>query len=276
VDVGNFQQQPDDFTVGRGALDLTLGGNPQQWSRRQLATLSGKVQQSFYSDGSAEYTLSGMFNWQYDLGGEWAEQINYSHVEQHGFAPLSMDYAGDDDVVTYQLVKAVTDRERIDLNTGYDFFGHYWQNAQVDYEYMPTKNTKLTLQGGYDLQNHLAEPVGVMWTHVNGVAFYVSLATQYDPSGQGLTETTGQLNWQIDPLWHVTANAGFSGFSRTFDILDLQISRKIKCLMGTLTYSKELNQLMFGVSILAFPSPGQPIGVTQTGQQFQPLAGQYY
>jgi hypothetical protein len=276
VDMGNFQEQPEDITVGRGAFALTLGGTPQQWNSREVSTLTGKFQQSWYSDGSAEYTFGGVADWQYDLGGEWAERVDWQYQAQHGFAPLSMDFNGDEDAVTYQLVRAVTDRERIELSTGYDFYGHFWQDSQFDFEYMANKNTKLTLQGGYDIEDHVAEPVGLIWTHVNGQAFYLSLASEYDPSGQGLTQATGQLNWQINHLWHFTMNAGYSGFDNSFDVLDIQILRDLHCLMGSLTYSKELHQFMLGVSIKAFPSPSQSFGVGPTGQLFQPLAGQYY
>lgn len=275
-DLGRFEQQPADLSATRAALDLRLGGRQQRWGKRQLATLSGRFRQSAFSDSSAQYLLAANLDWQYDLGNWWQTRLYYSHAETHGFAPLSLDYGGKTDSVNWQLVRALTDRQRIEMTTGYDMVGDFWQDAYLRAEFMPSRRTKLSLQTGYSIEQSLWRPLGLIWTQVRRPDLYLTLASEYDLTGQGLTRATGQLDWQVNRLWRVAMAAGYTGFSGQLDTLDVQVQRDLHCLMATLTYSKALQQIMIGLNIKAFPSPEQIIGIGRGGQQFQPLPGQYF
>ena len=274
--LGQFEQQPDDLNVSRAGLDLRLGGNQQRWGKRQLATVSGRFLQSFYTDSSAQYVLAGDLDWQYDLGNAWQTRLRYDHSEVHGFAPISLDYGSKCDSFSWQLVRAITDRQRIELNTGYDAVGHFWQDAYLRAEYMPSRKNKLSLQTGYSLEETAWRPIGLVWTHVSRPDLYLTLATEYDLAGQGLTRATSELDWQVNRQWRVAAVSGYTGFGKQLDTLDIQVQRDLHCMIGTLTYSKALNQIMVGISIKAFPSPEQIIGIGRGGQQFQALPGQYF
>lgn len=271
---GQFEQQPDDLDVGRAGLDLRLGGNQQRWGKRQLATISGRFLQAVYTDASAQYILAGDFDWQYDLGDAWQTRLRYNHSQVHGFAPISLDYGSTSDYFSWQLVRAITDRQRIELNTGYDAVGGIWQDAYLRAEYMPSRRNKLTLQTGYSLEQTQWRPLSVVWTHVRQPALYLTLAAEYDPAGQGLTRATGQVDWQVNRQWRVAAISGYTGYSKRLDTLDVQVQRDLHCMIGTLTYSKALDEIMVGITIKAFPSPDQIMGIGRGGQQFQPLPGQ--
>ncbi len=274
--LGQFEQQPADISVGRVGLDLRLGGNQQRWGKRQLATVSGRFLQSLYTDSSAQYVLAANLDWQYDLGNAWQTRLRYDHSERHGFAPISLDYGSRSDYFTWQLVRAITDRQRMELTTGYDAVGHYWQDAYLRAEYMPTRRNKLSLQTGYSIEQTEWRPLGLMWTHVSRPNLYLTLAAEYDLTGEGLTRATSELDWQVNRLWRVAAVSGYTGYSGQLDTLDVQVQRDLHCMIGTLTYSKALNQIMVGISIKAFPSPEQIIGIGRGGQQFQALPGQYF
>jgi len=84
---------------------------------------------------------------QQDLGGQWYQRLRYNHQERQGFAPISVDYAGRQDNLWWQLVQARTDHSRLELSTGYDLVGSFWQDVQLSAEYMPSRSTKLALQG---------------------------------------------------------------------------------------------------------------------------------
>jgi hypothetical protein len=275
VALGEFQQQPDNIQVGRGALDLRLGGDRQSWGRRTSVTLSGRVQQSFYTDSSAQYTLSGDMDLQHDLGHDWQTRLRYDHQNQSGFAPVSLDYGGKTDSFNLQVVQARPDRSRLEVTTGYDAVGHFWQDLWLRAEVMPSRHTKLTLQTGYGIQDSRPRPLTLQWTEARQPNLFLTMATEYDPAGAGLTRITNELDWRASRQWQLALLSSYSGFSRSLDQLDFQLQRDLHCMVGTLTYSKALNQIMVGISIKAFPSPDQVIGINRSGQAFQPLPGQY-
>jgi len=274
--LGEFEQQPDDFSVFRSGLDLRLGGNRQQWGKRIQARVGGRFLQAFYSDGSAQYILAGDLDLEHDLGNDWQARFRYNHQERQGFAPISIDYGGKADDFYLQLVQARTDRSRIEVSTGYDLVGSFWQDLWLRAEYMPSRRTKLSLQTGYSIEQASLRPLALIWTTVRKPDFFMTLATEYDPSGGGLTRATTEIDWRLSRLWRVALVSGYSGYSKSLDTLDIQVQRDLHCFIGTLTYSKALDQIMFGLGIKAFPAPEQIIGIGRGGQQFQSLPGQYF
>ena len=260
----------------RYGLDLRLGGERRPWGKRAQSRASGRFLQACYGDGSAQFIVAANWDLQQDLGGQWYQRLRYNHQERQGFAPVSVDYAGRQDNLWWQLVQARTDRSRLELSTGYDLVGSFWQNVQLSAEYMPSRSTKLALQGGYDLRNHQARPLGLVWTHVRPSRLYLTLATEYDPGGEGLQRVSTELDWALSQQWQIALAGAYSGFSRQLETLDVQITRDLHCLTATLGYSRELDQISFALGIKAFPSPEQAFGIGRGGQQFQALPGQYY
>ena len=47
-------------------------------------------------------------------------------------------------------------------------------------------------QTGYGVEAGQWRSLGVIWTHVRPPGLYMSVATEYDPSGQGLTRANGK------------------------------------------------------------------------------------
>ncbi len=276
LSLGQYDQQPEDIGVFRAGLDVKLGGNRQRWGERTEVRTSGRFLQAFYGDHSAQYILAGDLDLRRDLGGNWQTRLRYNHQERQGFAPIRIDYAGRRDNIHWQLVQVRTDRSRLDFSTGYDLVGSFWYDLRVRAEYMPSRRTKLSLQGGYDIERSRFRPLGLIWTQAGLPNFYITLATEYDPSGRGLTRAATEIDWRISDQWEVAIVGGYSGYTGRLNTLDVQLFRDLHCMVATLAYSKQQNEIIFNLSIKAFPSPERALGIGRGGQQFQPLPGQYY
>jgi lipopolysaccharide export system protein LptA len=274
--LGDYNQDPQDLDVARAALDTTFGGNVEQWDKRTQATATGRFMQAFFSDSSAEYIIGGDLQIQRDLGNDWQSRLHFTHGETHGYEPISLDVGSREDTLTWETVQARTDRSRLDVATGYDFVGGFWQNATLSDDYMPDAHDKFSLQTGYDVENHQVLPLGLIWTRAELPHYYLTLAAEYDPGSIGLTQVSDELDWQVNSLWQVSMTSSYSGYTKTLETLDLQIQRDLHCMTATASYNMEQKLFSVGLGIKAFPNPEQALNVSNTGQQFQALPGQYF
>jgi hypothetical protein len=276
VELGQYEQQPADFSVFRSAWDLRLGGTSDRWSRTLEARTSANYRQAFFSDGSARYILGGNADLRHDMGGGWQQQLRYAYQDTDGFAPLSLDYAGRSHSLNYRLVNRVADRSWIDLSTGYDLIDSFWQDLRLRSEYMPNRHNKLSLQGGWDIELDESLPWGLVWTHVDRPHLYAVLAGEYDPRGTGLTRASAELDWRLSEQWELGLISSYSGYSERLDTLDVQLVKDLHCMTASLTYSKERDEILFNIAIKAFPTPENVLGIGRSGQQFQALPGQFF
>ena len=276
VVLGQYEQQPADIEAFRGAVDTTVGGNLQHWGKRTETTMSGRFMQSWFSDTSAQYIIGGDFDVRRDLGHDWQTRLHYTEGETHGFEPIALDFGSRASCVTLDTVQATTDRTRLEISSGYDFIGSFWQDLRVTGEWMPNAKSKLSLQTSYDLQDGLWRPLGLIWTQVALPRYYYTLAGEYDLGGTGLTRVSTELDWRPNRLWDLSMVSSWSGYTHTVDTLSMQLQRDLHCMIGSLSYDLAQHQIGFSLGIKAFPNPEQAFGVSRNGAQFQPLPGQYF
>lgn len=276
VTLGEYEQQPADLSVFRGTFDATLGGVPEDWDSRTRATTTARFRQSLFGDTSAQYLIDGDFDLRRELGRFWQTRLHWRHSEVHGYQPIALDYGSRTDVLRWETVHARADRTRLYLATGYDLIGGFWQNLTLTGEWMPSPRTKLSLQTSYDVERGRMLPLGLIWKQVDTPRYYLSLAGEYDAAGIGLTRVSGELDWQFNPLWRLSMVSSYSGYSKQIDTMSVQLQRDLHCLVGSVGYNLELNQVSVSLGIKAFPNSEQALGIGRTGAQFQTLPGQYF
>ncbi|NLO72665.1 MAG: hypothetical protein GX100_00970 [candidate division WS1 bacterium] len=274
--LGQYDQQPADIQAFRAAWDTTLGGTTERWDSRTEATTSARFLQSVFSDSSAQYILAGDFDLRRNLGHDWQTRLHYTHSETHGYEPITLSYGTRASALRWDMVQATTDRTRLEISTGYDFVGDFWQDLRIAGQWMPNRQSKLTLQTGCGLQDGRWRPLGLIWTHVDRPRYYFTLAGEYDPHMVGLTRLSTEFDWRLSHLWQLSMVSSYSGYSRQIDAFDVQLQRDLHCMVGTVSYNLALDEFRFSLGIKAFPNPEQALGVLRSGAMFQALPGQFF
>lgn len=276
VQLGSYQQEPDDISVGRAALDARFGGGERQISERVSLNMSGRYLQAFYDEGSAVYITRFDATVRQEWGGDWATRLRYGHQSRHGYAPLRLDYGGRSHSVYWEAVQLRPNHSRIFFSSGYDFISDRWRDVLLRTEYMPSASSKLELQSGYSLERARWRPLSLRWRQVKPDRFFLTLSTDYDLDRSELTRATMELDWRWHRLWRIELLTGYSGYSKDFSIFDIQLTRDLHCLVASVAYSQGLDEFRFNLGIKAFPSPERILGIGRSGARFQSGPGQYF
>jgi len=276
VQLGSYQQQPDDISVGRAAIDARFGGGERQISDRCRLNMSGRYLQAFYDEGSALYLTSFNATMRQQWGGDWATRLRYGHQNRHGYAPLRLDYGGRSHSLYWEAVQLRPDHSRIFLSSGYDFISDRWRDLLLRTEYMPSASSKLELQSGYSLEYARWRPLSLRWRQVKPDRFFLTMSTDYDLDRSQLTRATMELDWRWHRLWRIELLTGYSGYRNDFSTFDIQLTRDLHCMVASVAYSQGLDEFRFNLGIKAFPSPERILGIGRSGALFQSGPGQYF
>jgi len=276
LQLGNYQQEPDDISVGRAAIDARFGGGERQISERCRLDMSGRYLQAFYDEGSALYLTSFNATVRQEWGGDWATRLRYGHQSRHGYAPLRLDYGGRSHSVYWEAAQLRPDHSRIFLSSGYDFISDRWRDVLLRTEYMPSASSKLELQSGYSLEYARWRPLSLRWRQVKPDRFFLTVSTDYDLDRTQLTRATMELDWRWHRWWRIELLTGYSGYRKDFSTFDIQLTRDLHCMVASVAYSQGLDEFRFNLGIKAFPSPERILGIGRSGALFQSGPGQYF
>ncbi len=276
LQLGSYQQEPDDISVRRVALDTDLGGGEQRLGRRTRLDVRGNYFQGFYDEGSAFYTTSFNATVLQEWGGDWESQLRYGHQSRHGYAPLRLDYGGRSHSVYWEAAQLRPNHSRIFLSSGYDFISDRWRDVLLRTEYMPSASSKIELQSGYSLERARWRPLSLRWRQVKPDRFFLTLGTDYDLDRRQLTRATMELDWRWHRWWRIELLTGYSGYRKDFSTFDIQLTRDLHCMVASVAYSKSLDEFRFNLGIKAFPSPERILGIGRSGALFQSGPGQYF
>ncbi len=277
VQLGSYQQEPDDISVARAAIDTRFGGGERQISPRCRLDMSGRYLQAFYDEGSAIYITSFNATARQQWGGDWATRLRYGYQDRRGYAPLRLDYGGRSHSVYWEAAQLRPDHSRIFLSSGYDFISDRWRDVLLRTEYMPSASSKLELQSGYSLEYACWRPLSLRWRQVKpNDRLYLTASTQYDLDRSQLTRATMELDWRWHRWWRIELLTGYSGYRKDFSTFDVQLTRDLHCLVASVAYSKSLDEFRFNLGIKAFPAPERILGIGRSGALFQSGPGQYF
>ena len=140
---------------------------------------------------------------------------------------------------------------------------------------MTGEASKLSVQGGYSLDQAQWRPLQLQWLKVVQNSRYLSLSSQYDLAKRQLSRVDMELDYRLTPKWRLNVLSGYNGVTKTLDFADLRVTRDLHCLIATATYSMSLREFRIDIGIKAFPTSPGPLGVGRLGSQFQSGAGQF-
>ena len=276
LNLGRFHQEPQGLDVSRAAMDITLPGTPEKLGSRHELTTSARFQQQFTSEGSALYYKSLRSELRGKWSGSWDYRLDYNFSSAHGYSPLRIGYLGGRSTyLSFQTVRVVPDRMRLDLSTGYDFVNNYYRDATFRGEFMLSQDSRLELQTSYNLDGGHWRPLNLRWLHAND-DWYSATTLYYDTDRSKLTQATTELNWRISDKWHLDMLAAYSGYTHKLDQLEVQLLRDLHCMLASVSYNKALDEFRVNFGIKAFPSSERAFGMGAGGARFESTFGEMY
>jgi hypothetical protein len=274
LNLGRFQQQPDNTSLSRAALDISLPGHSKDIGAHMSLHNSLQFRQQFSSEGSAQWYANFRSQLSGQIGNSWDYRLSGYYGSPHGYSPLRLGYSGRSQSVSFQAVHAVEDKRRIDISTGFDFTSDYWRDLSIRSQFMLAPSSRLELQTGYSLERSEWRPITVRWLRATS-DWYSAITSYYDLDRSKLTRATGEINWRINRFWHLDMLAGYSGYTHRLDQLEFHLLRDLHCMMASLSYNKELSEFRVNLGIKAFPSNERVFGYG-SGSRFESNFGEYY
>lgn len=273
--LGHFNQQPDGLDVYRTGLDFRLPGHVQEFGSRASLRTSARLQQLFFSDGSAQWLgeLESEYNLQ--LTNTWQSRLNFSYLRPNGFSPLRQDFYSPTSVLYWEAVRLVPDHMRLDFTFGRDFHNSFYQDAILRAEIMLTPRNRIELQGGYSVELSEWRPLNLRWVYATKRAWWSAVTVNYDLQQSDLTDVSFDIDWLASAKWRIQFLGGYSSFGG-LDQADVRITRDLHCMLASLTYVHETGEVRLGLGIKAFPSDTRTFGVSSRGSAFESNFGDQY
>ena len=275
LNLGRFEQQPDDTSLSRLALELSLPGHSKDIGARMSLHNSLQFRQQFFSEGSAQWYANVRSELRGQVGSTWDYRLSGYYGSPHGYSPLRLGYSGRSQSVSFQAVHAVTDKRRVDISTGFDFINDYWRDLTMRSQFMLAPSSRFELQAGYGLERGQWRPLTARWLRAT-TDWYSAITSYYDLDRGKLTRATGEFNWRINRFWHLDMLAGYSGYTHQLDRLEIHLLRDLHCMMASLSYNKELSEFRVNIGIKAFPSNERVFGYGAGGSRFESTFSEYY
>ncbi len=273
--LGRFQQKPDPVDLERVGFALDLAGNSYRLSHWGALRLAARFGQFFYGEGSAQWTGEFRSELQQRLSGTWESRLSFSYGKTNGFSPLRIDYATSSSYAQLQLVRLIPDRLRLNLSFGRDFHNRYYSDAIVASELMLSRNNRLEMQGGYSVELSQWRPLNLRWLYAHGESWYHELGINYDMERSELSRVVADIDWSPNRLWRFQFLGGYSTYGG-IDQADFKITRDLHCLAAQVTYTYATNEVLIGIGIKAFESPGRTFGIGAGGGYFDSDFGDQY
>lgn len=275
VELGRYEQLPEELTVNRAALRLDFPGADRRIGPRTRLRASGRYYQSFYDDDSAQFLAALNTELRQELSGHWSTRLTANYARPQGYSPIRIDYWGSQRDSFFQAVRLSPDRSRIDLSVGYDFITDAWRTALGQFEFMTSRNSKLTTQTGYDIERSQWRPVNAAWTLGHPGRLRLTLGAHYSIDDSKLWQSSLDLDWRLRPDTRLEFLGRYSGFTKKVDQMDVRLTRDLHCWVTSVSFSRPRNEWQVNIGLKAFPSVQTNFGATR-GAQFQSGAGMYY
>ena len=275
LELGRFEQDPDDLTVNRAALKFDFGGSERRLTGNSRLGTSARYYQSIYDEGSAQYLLALNSQLRQEFGSHWTTRLQGNYSRPHGFSPIRLDYWGKQTDLYYQAVRLSPNHSRIDLSVGYDFVNDSWRTALGQFEFMTSRSSKLRVQTGYEIERSRWRPIHAAWTFAHPGELYLTLDAQYDIETSKLWQSSFDIDWKIKPKTRIEFLGRYSGFTHKLDQMDIRLTRDLHCWIGSISYSKPRDEWQINLGIKAFPAVQTNFGAS-SGARFESGAGGYY
>ncbi len=260
--LGRYTQESEQEEFGRARFRFDFGGKEHRLGAKSRLRTNAYYYQSFYGEGSAQYTVGLNSQLSTDWGRGWNTRVQYGWSNPDGYAPIRLDYWGRRSDIAVQAVHLKPGKSRFDLSGGFDLLNDRWNTLTGRVEYMTSRSSKLDLQAAFDLNEVQWRPLNARWAFVHPDQLSITLGSLYDLNDGQLTQGTIDFDWRVDPKTRLELLTRYSGYTEKFDQLETRLTRDLHCFVGSVSYNKLTDDIRVSIGLKAFPSIQTDFGTT--------------
>lgn len=277
--VGYYREDFGRVDTSRLTFDVEAPSRIYNLSNALKLNASGGFRQYFYGDNTAQYSLQTALALTQKLGEKSSASLNYRYLQPNGFTPFRFDFIGKYNFLNARVDLQETSRFKFSVYSGYNFDqpDFRWQDLVARATFAPSDRYLFYASTGYDVNRSQWRAL------INQVRFRFpgdlkfDVGTRYDFQANKFATIKTQLDTPLGRLWRVRANAGYNGFTNTFDYRNVQLVRDLHCWEMALSYVDQRGfwqerGFQLSIRIKAFPVFDR-FGVGQFGQSLDTSVG---
>ena len=273
--LGGYSQQPDGTRTERAAFELRMPGQTRHLFGDLSLNNSLQFKQQFTGEGSAQFYYNLTSEIRGRAANYWDYRLSYNRGTANGYSPLRIGYSGQSSYLSLQTVCTVPNTLSVSINTGYDYVNDTYRDVTMQTQWMMARDNRLELQTGYSIRSDMWRPLNLRWLRASP-NWYSAMTAYYDLDDARLSRATTEINWRLSRWWNFDIIAGYSGTNKEIDQLEFNLLRDLHCMIGSVSYNKELSEFRINIGIKAFPSDERQFGVGGGGARFESTFGDYY
>ncbi|MDH7600755.1 MAG: hypothetical protein QHI38_01240 [Armatimonadota bacterium] len=288
---GQYSELPSPISLGRAYFEATTP--VQKYALSNTWSLSTEIgfRQYVYTDSTAQYSVAASADISKRLGPTSSLDFVYRRQQASGFAPFRFDYVPRYNMANLSINYQDSKTLRFNILAGYNFEqpDNPWQDLTLRVSVQPSPSLLLYTATGYDLNrsqwrtlvNQLRVRAGSAGVEDDETCpFRLDIGTRYDTASRRLATARAVLDARIRRLWRIQANAGYNGFTKSFDYKSIVLTRDLHCWEASIAYVDQggfyrSRGITFTIRIKAFPL-FQNFGVGSFGQTLDTSVGDVY
>ena len=202
-------------------------------NQRFTADTATNFRQGIYSDDTAQYLLGLNENLRYRLGGDTGINLRYAYLRPYGYTPLSIDNAGQTNLVTTDINVRPIRSVLLGAQTGYDIQREKasqiaWQQVGIRSEWTPRPGIVARGLYTYDTYQQAFSQLRFDFSAIGREA-RLNLNAQYD----GIQHTFSTVNGSIDGIrlgrTKIAAVFSYNGYLRKFESKQFAFTYDLHC-----------------------------------------------
>ncbi len=267
IGAGDYSEPGSGVTSGRYLLGLTTQPISVMRGRTEMTTALG-FQQNLYGDGAAQYLLQDHTRLRQHLGGRSGIDLDYDYQQPEGATPFLFDQLRRAHTLALEAGYLDDRHFQLTARVGYDLSGFSsstpWQSLSTRVMWRPNSFFRFDSTQVYDPNRGRLFAITNMFRFRGPRHFSLDLLTNIDPQQTGLLHKFTQINSQfffpISQNWRLSGLLNYSGLTKQFQTVNLQLVHEWDCLEASLTYTNSLGgyrperSILLAIRIKGFPA----------------------
>lgn len=282
LSLGRFQEvtlqagQPRTVKVTRFQIRADLAGQPIRLGSWGQWTWSGGIDQSVFSDQTAQYVLNAQTSLDLRPSSLWETNLRYTYTEPAGFSPLRrFDFAYHTSDFSLSA-RYRSRRSLLSLNGGADLRRGGYQPLSLAWDFRPGSDLQTTLYTTYHLDGRGLGFGNLSWRWGRRGGPFWQGVLLYDFQRSRLSNLRMVLDTPLLERWRVQSWLGYNGFTKRVDYNDLLLSYDLHCWQAAVFYSRQRHEFQFNLVLKALGfGVGNP-GIGRYGQRFDTSFGRIF
>jgi lipopolysaccharide assembly outer membrane protein LptD (OstA) len=182
-----------------------------------------------------------------------------------GYTPFTFDAISKQDTLADSLLLK-RGKLNLNLSCGRDLLYNQWQQMTFTSVVPVSPIFEASEQFSYDLNAHQWGDLVSEYSWFPSQRVICNLGTRYDLQTNQLKQIATQVNWVINPEWHVQWHGGYDGIAHQINYNEILLTRDLHCWDATFMYSEAEGYFGFYMRLKAFNTPLPNFGIGQGGQ----------